>query len=126
MAPRAVSKTQPRQQMLSEVRRRNYSQGTIAEYLRLVGRFARYFGWLPDQFGTEHVLHYQAHLLQERRLSVVLVVAQRNHQGSIGLGMKLADQGFPDTGWRELQGAKHGNRHVVVLVSTCGIVVRRF
>lgn len=65
--------TQLRQQMLEELQRRNYSQATIANYLRTVEQFARYFGKPPDQLGPEHVRSYQAHLLQERKLTASTV-----------------------------------------------------
>ena len=65
--------TQLRRRMLEELQRRNYSQGTIADYLRVVEQFARYFGKAPDQLGPEHVRSYQAHLLQERKLAASTV-----------------------------------------------------
>lgn len=66
--------TRLRQQMLEELQRRNYSQSTIANYLRAVEKFARYFGKPPDQLGPDDVRHYQAHLLGERKLAVGTVV----------------------------------------------------
>jgi len=65
--------TQLRQQMLEELQRRNYSQATIANYLRTVEQFARFFGKPPDQLGPEHVRRYQAHLLRERKLAASTV-----------------------------------------------------
>jgi site-specific recombinase XerD len=59
--------TQLRQQMLEELQRRNYSQGTIDNYLRTVEDFARFFGVSPDQLGPQHVRRYQAHLLRQRK-----------------------------------------------------------
>ncbi len=65
--------TQLRQKMLEELQRRNYSQGTIATYLRVVESFARYFGKPPDKLGPEQIRRYQVHLLRERKLAVTTV-----------------------------------------------------
>jgi len=66
--------TQPLQQMLEELQRRNYSQATISNYLRAVEQFSLYFGQSPVQLGPEHVRSYQAHLLGERKLAVGTIV----------------------------------------------------
>jgi len=65
--------THLRKAMLEELQRRNYSQTTTANYLRVVEQFALYFGKAPDQLGPEHVRQYQAHLLRERKLSASTV-----------------------------------------------------
>jgi site-specific recombinase XerD len=54
--------------MLEELERRNYSQGTIRNYLRFVERFAQHFGKSPDKLGPEHLRSYQAYLFKERKL----------------------------------------------------------
>ena len=65
--------THLRKAMLEELQRRNYSQTTTANYLRVVEQFALYFGKAPDQLGPEHIRRYQAHLLRERKLSASTV-----------------------------------------------------
>jgi site-specific recombinase XerD len=54
--------------MLEELERRNYSKGTIRNYLRFVERFAEHFGKSPDKLGPEHLRSYQAYLFKERKL----------------------------------------------------------
>jgi site-specific recombinase XerD len=54
--------------MLEELERRNYSKGTIRNYLRFVERFAQHFGKSPDKLGPEHLRSYQAYLFKERKL----------------------------------------------------------
>jgi site-specific recombinase XerD len=54
--------------MLEELERRNYSKGTIRNYLRFVERFAQHFGKSPDKLGPEHLSSYQAYLFKERKL----------------------------------------------------------
>ena len=65
--------TQLRQKTLEELQRRNYSQGTIATYLRTIEDLARYFGKPPDRLGPAQIRRYQAHLLRERKLAVTTV-----------------------------------------------------
>ena len=60
--------TRLRKMMLEELERRNYSKGTIRNYLRFVERFARHFGKSPDKLGPEHLRSYQAYLFKERKL----------------------------------------------------------
>lgn len=60
--------THLRKMMLEELERRNYSKGTIRNYLRFVERFAQHFGKSPDTLGPEHLRSYQAYLFKERKL----------------------------------------------------------
>jgi site-specific recombinase XerD len=60
--------------MLEELQRRNYSQITTRNYLRVVGEFAKYFGKSPDRLGPNELRTYQAYLLQERKLTPGTVV----------------------------------------------------
>jgi integrase/recombinase XerD len=61
--------TQLRQRMLEELRRRNYSAGTIRLYLRHVAEFAQHFHRSPDQLGAEDIRQYQLFLIQEKKLA---------------------------------------------------------
>jgi site-specific recombinase XerD len=54
--------------MLEELERRNYSKGTIRNYLRFVERFAEHFDKSPDKLGPDHLRSYQAYLFKERKL----------------------------------------------------------
>ena len=67
--------TRLRKMMLEELQRRNYAKVTIQHYLFVVSDFAKYFGKSPDQLGPDHIRTYQAHLLNERKLSVGTTVA---------------------------------------------------
>src|SRR2546422_1164790 len=49
--------------------RRNYSQITTRNYLRVVADFVKYFGKSPDQLGPNELRSYQAYLLQERKVT---------------------------------------------------------
>src|SRR5260370_12875368 len=60
--------------MLEELQRRNYSDDTIRNYLRVVEEFAGHFGVLPDQLGLEQLRTCQAYLLKVRKLAVGSVV----------------------------------------------------
>jgi site-specific recombinase XerD len=55
--------------MLEELQRRNYSQTTVKGYLRVVRDFAEYFHRPPDQLGPEQIRTYQAHWMEEKRLT---------------------------------------------------------
>ncbi len=57
-----------RQQMIDEMRRRNYSPKTIVNYVRSVRDFAMHFGRSPDQLGVDEIQQFQLHLI-ERRLA---------------------------------------------------------
>jgi site-specific recombinase XerD len=60
--------------MLEELQRRNYSAITTRNYLRVVTEFTKYFGKSPDNLGPNELRTYQAHLLQERKLTPGTVV----------------------------------------------------
>lgn len=72
--------TRLRKLMLEELQRRNFSSETIRGYLGAVERFARYFSKPPDRLGPDHIRHWQAHLLHERKLAVGTVV---NHVAAL-------------------------------------------
>jgi len=71
-----VPVTHLRKTMLEELQRRNYSDRTMHNYLRVVGEFARYFRKSPDKLGLEELRSYQAYLLKTRKLAVGTVVNQ--------------------------------------------------
>jgi integrase/recombinase XerD len=58
-----------RQQMIDEMRRRNYSPRTISTYVRFVREFASYFNTSPDQLGVQEVRKFQLYLIDERRFA---------------------------------------------------------
>ena len=62
--------TQLRKMMLEELQRRNYSQTTTRDYLKIVESFARYFHRPPDQLGPNEIRSYQVYLLKERKMGV--------------------------------------------------------
>jgi integrase/recombinase XerD len=66
--------TRLRKMMLEELQRRNYSQITTRNYLRVVADFAKYFGKSPDRLGPNELRTYQAYLLTERKLTPGTVV----------------------------------------------------
>ena len=68
--------TRLRKMMLEELQRRNYSQITTRNYLRVVSEFAKYFGKSPDKLGPNELRTYQAYLLRERKLTPGTVVNQ--------------------------------------------------
>lgn len=55
-----------RRRMIEDLRIRNRSQHTIDAYVRLVARFAEYYGRSPDKLGPEDVRAYQLHLLAQK------------------------------------------------------------
>jgi len=61
--------THLRKLTLEELARRNYSEGTMRAYLRIIEDFARYFHRSPDQLEPEHIRAYTAHLFRDRKLS---------------------------------------------------------
>lgn len=58
-----------RQRMLEDMRMRNLSSGTQANYVRSVARFAKHFMQSPEALTREHVRQYLLHLIQERHVS---------------------------------------------------------
>ena len=72
--------TRLRKLMLEELQRRNFSSETIRGYLGTVERFANFFSKPPDRLGPDHIRHWQAYLLHERRLAVGTVV---NHVAAL-------------------------------------------
>jgi len=46
--------------MLEELQRRNYSEITTRNYLRVVSEFAKYFAKSPDKLGPNELRTYQA------------------------------------------------------------------
>jgi len=60
--------------MLEELQRRNYSEITTRNYLRVVTEFANYFGKSPDKLGPNELRTYQAYLLTECKLTAGTVV----------------------------------------------------
>ena len=68
--------TRLRKMMLEELQRRNYSDDTTRNYLRVVTEFAKYFGKSPDKLGPNELRSYQAYLLKERKLAPGSVVNQ--------------------------------------------------
>ena len=68
--------THLRELMLQELQRRNYSQTTVASYIKIVADFAKYFQRPPDQLGPDDIRAYQLHLLHERKQGVRTVGTQ--------------------------------------------------
>jgi integrase/recombinase XerD len=68
--------TRLRRIMLEELQRRNYSAVTTRNHLRVVTKFAKFFGKSPDKFGLNELRTYQAYLLRERKLTPGSVVNQ--------------------------------------------------
>ncbi len=66
--------TRLRKMMLEELQRRNYSEITTRNYLRVVSDFARHLGKSPDKLGPSELRTYQAYLLKVRKLTPGTVV----------------------------------------------------
>ena len=66
--------TRLRKMMLEELQRRNYSEITTRNYLRVVADFAKHFGKSPDKLGPNELRTYQAYLLTECKLTPGTVV----------------------------------------------------
>jgi site-specific recombinase XerD len=58
-----------RKRMFEDMRMRNLSPGTQANYVRAVACFAKYFNRSPEVLTHEHVRQYLLYLIQERHLS---------------------------------------------------------
>lgn len=58
-----------REQMIREMRVRNYSESTIKSYVSCVANFARYFHRCPRDMGGKEVREFQAHLVEVVRPS---------------------------------------------------------
>jgi integrase/recombinase XerD len=69
-----MNMTQPIEQMLEELQRRNYSPGTIRNYLRIVKNFGKHFRRRPEKLGPNELRRYQVYLLKECKLAVNTVV----------------------------------------------------
>ena len=52
-----------RQRMIDDLKLRNRSPRTIAAYVSMVARFAKFYGRSPELLGPEEVRTYQKHLL---------------------------------------------------------------
>ena len=55
-----------RRRMIEDLRIRNRSPRTIETYVRLVARFAKYYGRSPDKLTIEDIRAYQVHLLDRK------------------------------------------------------------
>lgn len=51
--------TRLRKTMIEELERRNFSQNTTRDYIRIVEGFARYLHQPPDQLSPEHIREFQ-------------------------------------------------------------------
>jgi site-specific recombinase XerD len=56
-------------QMIEEMKLRNFSAATQKTYLYAVTRLAKYYGKTPDQLSKEDIRAFLVHLLVERKLS---------------------------------------------------------
>jgi len=59
--------TPMRKRMIDEMQLRNFSPKTIQWYIENVARLARHFNKSPDKLGSEDVLTYLLHLVQEQK-----------------------------------------------------------
>ena len=62
--------TRLREMMLEELHRRNYSQISTRNYLRVVADFAKYLGKCPDKLSPNELRTYQRVNNRSRSLSV--------------------------------------------------------
>ena len=58
-----------RHRMIEDLEIRNYSRGTIKNYIRYVSGFARHFWRSPDKLGPEELRTYQLYLIKTKRVS---------------------------------------------------------
>src|SRR5262249_17015949 len=64
-----VPVTRLRKMMLDELQRRNYAQNTARIYIKVVEKFALYFGRSPERLGPNEIREYQVHLFRDCHLS---------------------------------------------------------
>ena len=62
--------TKLRQQMLEDLRIRNYAPSTVACYTRSVAEFASYFDKSPDKLGAKEIRQWQLYLLDEKKVKL--------------------------------------------------------
>ena len=61
--------TRPRELMIGEMKRRNYADKTIREYVKHIIYLSRYFGRSPAELTLEDIRQYQLYLCQRKRVS---------------------------------------------------------
>ena len=59
-----------RSKMIREIRLRNYSKQTEKAYVKMVARYAKYYGKSPELLGVEEVKQYLQYLKEERGISL--------------------------------------------------------
>jgi site-specific recombinase XerD len=58
-----------RKRMVEEMKLRNFSPHTIANYVDCVARFARHYGKSPEVLGAEEVRQYLLHLVDQKKVA---------------------------------------------------------
>lgn len=58
-----------RQQMIEDLKIRNYSPRTIEAYVDRVAKFAQHFGQSPDKLGPSHIRQFQLFLIHKKKAS---------------------------------------------------------
>jgi len=66
--------TRLRKMMLEELQRRNYAQNTARIYIKVVEKFAQYFGRSPERLGPNQIREYQVHLFRDCHLSATALL----------------------------------------------------
>ena len=61
--------THLRKMMLEELQRRNYAQNTARIYIKVVEKFAQYFGRSPERLGPNQIREYQVRLFRDCQFS---------------------------------------------------------
>jgi hypothetical protein len=69
---------------MTPLRLRNFSEHTVAAYVRAVAHFARHQRRSPEQLGGEQVRQYLLYLVQERKVSGSLYNHQRKRTSGRG------------------------------------------